>query len=155
VRVVNTFLMPIKPKFAYRIFTGAKKYDLRKTFEKKPVVKRGDRVILYVSGRVKAFMGEYTVGEVITGTSEYVIKVLSKNPTSGLSKEDFEYIKGSPLALAMEIVNPKLYRKPVELKCILKVLPDFKPPRGLQKLDNYEPLLVMILNRALISLNAN
>ena len=142
------FLMPIKPRFAYRIFTGIKKYDLRKTIESKPVVKYGDRVILYVSGRVKAFMGEYTVGEVLVGPPEYVIKILSKNPASGLSEEDFKYIRGSPVALAMEILNPILYRKPVELKNILKIFPDFNPPLRLQKIDNYEPLLVMVLNKA-------
>lgn len=140
--------MPIKPKFAYRIFTGVKKYDLRKLFESKPVVKRGDRVVLYVSGRVKAFMGEYTVGEVVVGTPDYVVKFLSRNPAAGLSEEDFEYIKGSPLALAMEVVEPILYRKPVELKTILKIFPDFNPPLRLQKIDDYEPVLVMVLNKA-------
>jgi len=140
--------MPIRPKFAYRIFTGVKKYDLRKVFESKPLVRRGDRVILYVSGRVKAFMGEYTVGEVIVGSPEHIIRALSKNPASGLSEEDFEYIKGSPLALAMEIVNPILYRKPIELKNVLKILPDFTPPLRLQKIDDYEPVLVMILDKA-------
>jgi predicted transcriptional regulator len=140
--------MPIKPKFAYRIFTGVKKYDLRKLFESRSVVKRGDRVVLYISGRVKAFMGEYTVGEVVVGSPDYVVKLLSRNPAARLSEEDFEYIKGSPLALAMEVVEPILYRKPVELKTILKILPDFNPPLRLQKIDDYEPVLVMILNKA-------
>lgn len=140
--------MPIKPKFAYRIFTGVKKYDLRKLFESRPVVKRGDRVVLYVSGRVKAFMGEYTVGEVLVGTPDYVVRFLSRNPAAGLGEEDFEYIKGSPLALAMKVVEPILYRKPVELKTILKILPDFNPPLRLQKIDDYEPVLVMVLNKA-------
>jgi len=145
---VATFLMPIKPKFAYRIFTGIKKYDLRKTLESKPPIRTGDRVILYVSEGVKAFMGEYTVGEVIIGPTNYIIKVLSRNPASGLSNEDFEYIKGSPLALAMEVVNPVLYRKPVDLKNALRIVPDFKPPLRLQRIDDYEPILVMVINKA-------
>jgi len=145
---VTTFLMPIKPKFAYRIFTRVKRYDLRKTWESKPIVKRGDRVILYVSGRVKAFMGEYTVGEVLLGSPEYIIRLLSRDPTSGVSKEDFEYIRGSPIALAMEVVDPLVYVKPVELKCVLKILPDFNPPLRLQRLDDYEPVLVMLLDKA-------
>lgn len=145
---MTTFLMPIKPKFAYRIFTRIKRYDLRRVLESKPVVKRGDRVILYVSGRVKAFMGEYTVGEVLIGPPEYIIRLLSRDPVSGVSEEDFEYIRGSPLALAMEVVDPLVYVKPVELKCIFKILPDFNPPIRLQRLDDYEPVLVMILDKA-------
>jgi predicted transcriptional regulator len=143
--------MPIKPKFAYRIFTGVKKYDLRKTWESTPIVKRGDRVILYVSGRVKAFMGEYIVGDVLVGSPEYIIRLLSRNPASGVSEEDFEYIRGSPLALAMEITNPLVYVKPIELKCVLRILPDFNPPLKLQKLDEYEPILVMLFDKVRLS----
>lgn len=148
---MTTFLMPIKPKFAYRIFTGVKKYDLRKTWESTPIVKRGDRVILYVSGRVKAFMGEYIVGDVLVGSPEYIIRLLSRNPASGVSEEDFEYIRGSPLALAMEITNPLVYVKPIELKCVLRILPDFNPPLKLQKLDEYEPILVMLFDKVRLS----
>lgn len=148
---MTTFLMPIKPKFAYRIFTGVKKYDLRKTWESTPIVKRGDRVILYVSGRVKAFMGEYIVGDVLVGSPEYIIRLLSRNPASGVSEEDFEYIRGSPLALAMEIINPLVYVKPIELKCVLRILPDFNPPLKLQKLDEYEPILVMLFDKVRLS----
>jgi len=148
---MTTFLMPIKPKFAYRIFTGVKKYDLRKTWESTPIVKRGDRVILYVSGRVKAFMGEYIVGDVLVGSPEYIIRLLSRNPASGVGEEDFEYIRGSPLALAMEIINPLVYVKPIELKCVLRILPDFNPPLKLQKLDEYEPILVMLFDKVRLS----
>ncbi|MEM1843851.1 MAG: DNA-binding protein, partial [Desulfurococcaceae archaeon] len=73
---MNVLVIPIKPVFAYRIFTGRKKYDLRKLSKNGVPVKTGDRAVLYVTGSVKAFMGEYTVGNVIVGTPEYIVKTL-------------------------------------------------------------------------------
>ncbi len=79
------YLFSIKPVYAYRIFTSVKKYELRRHmgFE----VRRGDRIILYVSGRVKSLMGEFTAGRVITGTPEEVWKGCLKSLTRVLGKE--------------------------------------------------------------------
>ncbi|MCC6043428.1 MAG: DNA-binding protein [Desulfurococcaceae archaeon] len=140
-------VIPIKPVFAYRIFTGRKKYDLRKA-RSGFLVEPGNRVVLYVSGGVKAFMGEYTVGEVITGSPGYVIREVSRRPSSGVGEEDFSYIRDSKYALAMEVLNPIIYRKPIEMKEVLRIIPDYNPPLGIQKLDDYEPLVVLLFNKA-------
>lgn len=145
---MGVLIVPIKPVFAYRIFTGRKRYDLRKMIRGASRVESGDRAILYVSGDVKAFMGEFTVGEVITGSPEYIIRELNKRPLSGVGEEDFAYIRGAGLAVAIEVLNPILYKTPVEMKEVLKIIPDYNPPLGIQKLDEYEPLVVLILDKA-------
>jgi len=143
---MGVLIVPIKPVFAYRIFTGRKKYDLRKNV--RGGVEPGDRAVLYVSGDVKAFMGEFTVGDVIRGTPEYVIRELQKKPHSGVGEEDFAYIRGSGYAVAMEVLDPLLYKTPVEMREVLRIIPDYNPPLGVQKLDEAEPILVLILDKA-------
>lgn len=145
---MGVLVIPIKPLFAYRIFTGRKKYDLRKLIGKEVFIKTGDRAILYVTGTIKAFMGEHTVGNVIVGTPEYIIKTLSKNPESGVSEEDFNYIKAAERALAIEVLRPIIYKKPIDMKDVLRIFPDYRPPLGIQKLDDYEPLVVLVFNKA-------
>lgn len=144
---MKVLVIPIKPVFAYRIFVGKKKYDLRK-FVRRVDVRTGSRVVLYVSGRVKAFMGECTVGRVIQGSPDYVIKVLSEVPDAGVNEEDFNYIKGAKQAIAIEVVNPIVYKRPVELKPILYLFPDYQPPLGIQELDLYEPIVVLVFDKA-------
>ncbi|MEM1641613.1 MAG: DNA-binding protein [Desulfurococcaceae archaeon] len=144
---MKVLVIPIKPVFAYRIFTGKKRYDLRKLVRRVDI-RVGSRVVVYVSGRVKAFMGEYTVGRVVQGPPDYIIKVLSEDPDAGVGEEDYSYIRGAKQAVAMEVVNPIVYKKPVELKPVLHLFPDYQPPLGIQELDAHEPVVVLVFDRA-------
>jgi len=146
--LTSVLVTPIKPVFAYRIFVGKKKHDLRKLTSKTPQVRAGDRVVLYVTGTIKAFMGEYTVGGVITGKPDYIIRVLSETLRSGVSEEDFSYIKGSELALAIEVLNPIVYKVPIAMKEVLRIFPDYNPPIGIQKLSAHEPVVTLIFDKA-------
>ncbi len=139
------YIFSIKPVYAYRIFTGVKKYELRRYmgFE----VRRGDRIILYVSGRVKSLMGEFTAGKVITGTPEEVWKRLSKILDTGVGEGDFKYIKGSRQAMAIEVLNPIVYPTPVELETLRRILPDFNPPLSMRQLDEDDPLIKLVIRR--------
>ncbi|MEM1596505.1 MAG: DNA-binding protein [Desulfurococcaceae archaeon] len=145
---MTVVVIPIKPVFAYRIFTRKKRFDLRKQRHSAPPVETGDRVVLYVSGNVKAFMGEYVVGEVLTGTPDYIIRALSRRPDSGVGEQDFAYIKGATYAFAMEVLNPIVYKTPVEMKVVLRIIPDYHPPLGVQKLDDRDPVVVLLFNKA-------
>lgn len=145
---MSVVVVPIKPVFAYRIFTHRKKFDLRKQRHSAPPVKTGSRAVLYVSGSVKAFMGEYVVGEVLTGTPDYIIRVLSRIPDSGVGEQDFAYIKGASYAFAMEVLNPIVYKTPIEMKEVLRIIPDYLPPLGIQKLDEHDPVVVLLFDKA-------
>jgi len=46
-------LMSIKPKYAYKILRGEKKFELRKKCDK---IDYGTRVIIYASSKVKAII---------------------------------------------------------------------------------------------------
>ncbi|MEM0003890.1 MAG: DNA-binding protein [Desulfurococcaceae archaeon] len=145
---MTVIVIPIKPVFAYKIFTRKKKFELRKLPHKTSPVKTGDRVVLYVSGSIKAFMGEYVVGEVLMGTPEYIIRILSMRPDSGVGEQDFAYIRGAKYAFAMEILNPLIYKTPIDMKEVLRIIPDYYPPQGIQKLDDYDPVVILLFNKA-------
>ncbi|MEM4748427.1 MAG: DNA-binding protein [Thermosphaera sp.] len=140
-----TYLFSIRPVYAYRIFTGVKKYELRRYlgFE----IERGDEIVLYVSGRVKSIMGEFTAGRVIRGSPEEVWRRLSRIPDAGVGEGDYKYIKGSRQAMAIEVLNPLVYPSPVDLTTLRRIIPDFNPPLSMKMLDENDPLIELIIRR--------
>ncbi|ADV65594.1 DNA-binding protein [Desulfurococcus mucosus] len=143
---MQVYLFSIKPVYAYRVFTGSKKFELRRFLGLS--VERGDRVILYVTGRVKAVMGEFTAGRVIRGRPEYVWKRLKAIGDTGVSGEDYRYIAGSRDAMAIEVVDPLMYRQPIRLQALRRVFPDFNPPMSMRLLDPLDPVVRMVFDKA-------
>jgi len=136
------YLMSIKPKFAYQIFTGKKRFELRRYVGVD--IKEGSKIILYVSGNVRAIMGEFTVGKVIKGSALYVWNKALEYGDVGLDEDDWPYIKGSKIALAIEVREPKVCRRSLTLSEIRKIIPNFMPPLSYRVLYMNEPLHMII-----------
>lgn len=143
--VAKVYLMSIKPKFAYQIFTGVKKFELRRSIGLD--IEPGSRVVLYVSGKVKAILGEFTVGRVIEGTAEYVWKTIRQYGDVGIDSDDWPYIKGAKKAIAIEVLNPVMYDRPIKLDEIKRVIPGFMPPLSYRILYEGEPLYELLLKK--------
>ncbi len=139
---VKVYLMSIKPKFAYQIFTGKKKYELRRHIGVK--IEDYSTIILYVSGKVKALMGEFQAGKIIVGSPAYVWEKTAYQPGSGLDEDDWPYIEGSKLAMAIEILKTKVYRRPVSLAELKNIIPNFMPPLSYRELSECEPLYFIV-----------
>lgn len=146
--VENTpmYLMSIKPKYAYRIFTNIKKFELRKWFGVTP--KKGSIIVVYASGSVRAIIGEFRVGRIISGKPSHIWDKLSLFEETGVSEEDYQYIKGSKMAMALEVIDPKLYIKPITLDEIRSIIPGFMPPFSFRRLYTDEPLYELIIRKA-------
>lgn len=142
----SLYLMSIKPKYAYRIFTHVKKFELRKWFGLKP--EKGSVIIVYASGSVRAIIGEFKVGNIIAGKPSHVWDKLSLLEDTGVGEEDYQYIKGSKTAMAIEVIEPKLYVKPITLDEIRSIIPGFMPPFSFRKLYIDEPLYELIIRKA-------
>lgn len=142
---MGTFLFSIRPIYAYRVFAGKKKYELRRNVPWE--INRGDRVILYVSGRVQAIMGEFTVGKVIAGPADSVWRRLSSIPDTGITEDLYRYIAGGARAVAVEVVDPIMYRYSVKLSDLRAILPGFNPPLSVMKLDENDPFVKLIANK--------
>ncbi len=139
------YLMSIRPKYAYRIFTGSKRFELRKWFGVVPV--RGSTIIVYASGSVRAIIGEFRVGRVYMGSPGEVWSFLSSQESPGVGREDYSYIRGSRRAMAIEVIDPILYSKPITLQEIKSIIPGFMPPLSFRMLNPYEPLYELLIRR--------
>ncbi len=142
------FLLTIKPKYAEAILSGRKKYELRRL--RGPSITSGSLVILYVSGDTKSIIGEFIAGEVIKDTPDNVWKAVRK-PGTGIGREVYRYIKGSRLAQAVEVLNPRLYKVPVTLEEIRNIIPGWNPPHSYIKLRHEDPLYRLIIEPLRVS----
>ncbi|MET1160617.1 MAG: DNA-binding protein [Thermoprotei archaeon] len=140
------YLASIRPKYVYRIFTGIKKFELRKWIGLKPPT--GSTIVVYASGNVKAIVGEFRVGKVVFAKPTDIWDYLSTIEDSGVGLEDYQYIRGSKYALALEILDPILYVKPITLKEIKNIIPGFSPPLSFRELNRDEPLYELIIRKA-------
>jgi len=141
----KVYLMSIRPKFAYQIFTGKKKFELRRSIGVE--IEPGSKIILYVSGKVKAILGEFTVGRIIEGSAETVWKTIKQFGDVGIDADDWPYIKGARRALAIEVVNPIVYNRPIRLDEIRRVIPGFMPPLSYRVLYEGEPLYELLIKK--------
>ena len=139
------YLMSIRPKFAYQIFTGEKKFELRRAIN--IVIEPGSKIILYVSGKVKAILGEFTAGRIIEGSAETVWRTIRQYGNVGIDADDWPYIKGARKALAIEVLNPVMYDRPIRLDEIRRIIPGFMPPLSYRILHEGEPLYELLIRR--------
>ncbi len=137
------FLMSIRPKFAYQIFTGRKKFELRRWIGIE--IPSNSIIIVYVSGNVRAIMGEFTVGKVIMGPPMFIWNEVRRYPDSGIDEDDKPYIIGAKKAMALEVLNPKLYVRSITLDELRTIIPGFNPPLSYRRLYENEPLFKLVL----------
>ncbi len=139
----NIYLMSIKPKFAFEIFSGKKKYELRRWIG--VPVSPGSIIVVYVSGSVRAIMGEFKVGRVIEGDAKYLWRQLMGIPNAGIDKDDWPYIRNARRALAIEVLDPVLYKHPVKLETLRSIFPGFNPPQSYWLLVEGDPVLELLI----------
>ncbi|MCD6510320.1 MAG: DNA-binding protein [Thermoprotei archaeon] len=138
-----TILMSIKPYFAEKILEGLKRFELRRKVGEIP---ERSRIVLYASSPMKAIIGEFTVGRVIEGDSNFVWEYVTRIPNSGVSVEDWPYIKGAKVALAIEVLSPRRFKRPLHLEEIRSMIPGFQPPLSYRRLRPGE-LLLKVINK--------
>ena len=139
------YLMSIKPRYAYRIFAGIKKYELRRWIGIN--LEPGSIIVVYASGKVRALIGEFIAGKVVLGTPEKIWEFIRSIPSSGVGLEDKGYITGSKSAMAIEVVKPRLYKRPIELRELRMLIPGFNPPLSFREIDYGEPLYRLLIRK--------
>lgn len=137
------YLMSIRPRYSRAIFAGSKKYELRK-LAGLPPIPEGSVVVVYTSGSVRSIVGEFTAGRVIQASPERVWAE-TRRPGTGIGEDAWEYIRGARRAMAIEVVEPRLYPRPVTLDEVRRVIPGWMPPMSYKKLDEGDPILELII----------
>ncbi len=136
-------LVSIKPYYAYKIFRGVKKYELRR--RSGASIAPGTLMIVYASGKVRAIIGEFRVGDIIEGSAEEVWRELAKREKTGVGEDAWPYIRGAKKAYAMEVVEPRLYPVQVRLEDIRSIIPGWMPPLSYRVLREGDPLYELVL----------
>ncbi len=139
------YLMSIRPKYAYRIFAGTKKYELRRWIGIR--LEPGSLIVVYASGNVRALIGEFKAGKIIYGSPSKVWNYVSSQSNTGIYPEDKAYIMGSKTALAIEVLEPRLYKVSIKLDELRKIIPGFNPPLSFRELSREEPLYKLVIKK--------
>jgi predicted transcriptional regulator len=139
------YLISIKPYYAYQIFRGVKKFELRRNAAGR--IEEGSVMVVYASGNVRAIIGEFKVGRIIEGSAEDVWKKVISEEGSGIKGDAWHYIKGAERAMALEVVQPKLYPRKVSLEEIRRIIPGWNPPLSYKLLREGEPVYELIVKR--------
>ncbi|ABU81217.1 DNA-binding protein [Ignicoccus hospitalis] len=139
-------LLSIKPRYAQRILSGMKKFELRTWIGLN--LYSGMLVVMYASGNVKAIVGEFRVGKVYKGRPEFVWGRLIEEggeEKTGVGEEDYLYIARAKKAMALEVLEPKVYKRPPKLEEIRMIIPGWLPPMSHTLLGTGDPLWEMVI----------
>ncbi|MEB3773562.1 MAG: DNA-binding protein [Desulfurococcales archaeon] len=139
------YLMSIKPRYARAIFAGRKRYELRKV-SGSPLISEGSIIVVYASGQIKGVIGEFRVGRIIKATPEKVWEIVSV-PGTGIGSDAWAYIRGAKQAIALEVLEPTPYPRPVTLEEIRRIIPGWMPPFSYRVLREGDPFYELIVKR--------
>ncbi|MGC8910223.1 MAG: DNA-binding protein [Fervidicoccaceae archaeon] len=127
------YLFSIRPEYAQAIFEGKKKFELRRG--RGAGLEEGGIAVVYVSGRIKEIRGEFTIGRLRIGTPQEIWRYVKRKNPGGITPESWMFIKGSRSSVAIEIMNPRLYKVFLSLREIRRIYPDWSPPMGYIRLN--------------------
>ncbi len=144
------YLMSIRPQYARAIFAGRKKYELRRLSGVRPV-EEGALIIVYSSGKTKSIIGEFRAGKVMIATPERIWASV-RRPGTGIGEDAWFYVKGAKRAMAIEVVEPRLYPRPITLEEIRRVIPGWMPPFSYKKVKPGERIYELIIKRVRLKL---
>ena len=119
-------LMSIKPKYSRQIFSGSKKYELRKTPMR---FNPNELVVVYESSPTKAVVGYFIIGKIIKKPPEEIWHIF-KNEVK-ISKTDFfKYYKEKQWAYAIKVKSPYLYKERITLQKLRAIYGSWSPPQN-------------------------
>ena len=110
----KALLVSLRPRFAHAIYSGEKKFELRRTKPKG----RFDRVYIYETAPVGAITGFFDVTSIRRQNKRRIWAEASW--TLSLQKSEFDdYLKGIDLAVTIGIGSPVKLARPVSLMTAL------------------------------------
>jgi len=120
--IVRDIVLAIKPKYAKKIYSGEKQFELRRKLPHSLI----NHVYLYESRPVKKITGCLTLKQVVTGSPDKVWQICAA--TCGLDKSAFElYCGARQVIYALEISYATKFAEPLDP---YTVFPRFVPPQN-------------------------
>ena len=135
-------LIAIKPEHAAAIYSGQKRYELRKA-----IPKRVPRIIfLYETDGTSAVTGHVVVSRIFGGSPDAIWNSISDG---GISKERFfNYFRQQKSGVAFEIENFCKYKRPLKFSEIQEIQVGFKAPQNFLYLENFPQMRSCLQRKA-------
>lgn len=109
----ENIILPIKPVFAKKIFSGEKKYEYRKRLCKKEI----NKIYIYATAPIKMIIGEVGVVNKLSMDKEKLWQETQKY--AGITKKNYDqYFESQDCACAYRIGEVRQYRFPIALDSI-------------------------------------
>lgn len=101
-------LLSIKPKYAFKIFDGSKKYEFRKNiFRRKDI----NKIVVYASSPVQRIIGEFEIADILHEETELLWQMTQHY--SGITKDFYDqYFENRKHAFAIQVGKVKKYSQP-------------------------------------------
>lgn len=104
---MKAILLPIKPKYAYKIISGEKQFE----FRTKVPAQAFEKIYIYASAPDKKIIGEVTVAEIIKKNPNELWE--ATKAFSGIAKDKFfEYFKNREYGYAYRLKDVVVYDHP-------------------------------------------
>lgn len=137
----KSILLSIKSIHAERIYSGKKKFELRKA-----APKHEPRLVFLYETDISSISGWFLLKSIDTGTPEQIWNITGALATP---KESFDrYYKSSGRAVAMGIEAAYRLKKPIPIATAKDVEPGFTAPQAFAYLNNYPSLLNLLYSTA-------
>jgi len=121
-------LLPIKPEYTEKIFSGVKKYEFRRQMPKLMIKK----VFVYECSPSKSIVGWFTIKRILSGSPEKIWDICGD--LGGIEKRKFfSYCNGRSLIYAIEIDKVYKFTPPINP---FEIYSNFKPPQNYLYLDH-------------------
>lgn len=134
-------LMSIKTKYANQIFEGTKKYEYRRrTIGEKNL---GKKIFIYSSEKEKTIVGYIVIGDIIEGTSNYVLEITENKD----NKDIINYFKDCPKCYALKIIKTVKFENPISLSSIRKKQERFVIPQYYRYIYETEEIYNILKNK--------
>jgi predicted transcriptional regulator len=124
-KLSNTAIISLKPKYAKKLFEGEKKIELRRTRTR---LQTNDLVLVYVSAPVKALTGAFRVKNLIEDLPNNLWSITQDG--AAITREEFdEYYAGATRGVAIFIEEVFVFSQAINLENLRRKWPTFFPPQ--------------------------
>jgi len=122
----QTLLLSIRQEYADAILDGRKTFELRRV---KPDIRRGDRVVLYVTAPVSALCGHFLVDEVVTGSPTHIWGCVRSD--AGVTRRQvYDYLRDARSPCAIRVRDAYRFKNSMPVEGIRQAWTEFRPPRS-------------------------
>jgi len=117
---METYVMSIKKEYGINLLECESLWEYRR---RKSRINVGDRVVLYATLPNRELIGEFFVGEIVTGSPNEVWEK-TKEDVCYQKEEVLPYLESGDFPIAFKVANPKKYQQAIPIHKI----PFFRPP---------------------------